>query len=568
MSSHILPLLLIWGAVVLLAVLTVLAWRARPDRVAKLFAITMLCGTWWALSSALVLFVTSNELMVFFTQLQWAGVVFIPVSWLLFALEYTGRDRFVSFRTAVGLSILPTITLVLAMTNNLHGLVYTELTRTAIPPLSLLDVSFGPWYWVHAVYTYGLLVLGGAVILQLAVDKHTLYRDQVLALMLIVIPPIIAGVIYMVSLGRYAALDPTPFTFVISGIAGLAALRRYRVLDTVPVTDRVVRKSLLEEMEEGVVVIDAHDRVVEMNPRARDLFGNPDAPMGEDASDVLPDFKRIQSASDRSVTITVGNDGRPRSFRVQRTDLNDVAGGAVGAVLVFHDVTEQQSRIERLNVLNRVLRHNLRNEMNVVYGLADRLESEPTAAERNEIIDQIKETSLRLVDLGDQAREIDDILASTASHTGEVPIETVFEWEQDRLETEHENVTMSVPQELPSCACPERLETILKVLDEALLAYNDHEQPHLDVRVTDTERAATICITDNGSGIPDHDRLAITEGEETKLRHGSGLALWLARWGAQAIGGDLTIAEVDDGGAEARLSIPKGRQSPAEPADG
>jgi signal transduction histidine kinase len=236
-------------------------------------------------------------------------------------------------------------------------------------------------------------------------------------------------------------------------------------------------------------------------------------------------------------------------------------------VLVFHDVTEQQSRIERLNVLNRVLRHNLRNEMNVVYGLADRLDDDQAPDEAVEIIDQIKAKSMELVDLGNQAREIDEILASPASESGEAQIARILDWEQSRLKTAHPEVTLTVQDDLPEMACPKRLETILKVLDEALLAYNDSDVPSLEMSIRETDSVAVICVTDDGSGIPEHDRLAIAEGEETKLRHGSGLALWLARWGAQAIGGDLTIAEPNGHGARAELSIPKGPREAQTPME-
>ncbi|MFB6156422.1 MAG: ATP-binding protein [Haloferacaceae archaeon] len=59
--------------------------------------------------------------------------------------------------------------------------------------------------------------------------------------------------------------------------------------------------------------------------------------------------------------------------------------------------------------------------------------------------------------------------------------------------------------------------------------------------------ALVVTVADDGPGIPEDELAAITAGEETSLSHGSGLGLWLATWGADALGGDLSFADRNPG---------------------
>ena len=547
----------IWGSVGLLGILTLLAGRQKPKRAATLFATAMFCGTWWAGTSALGLFASSDATMVFWDAVGWAGIVFIPVTWMLFALEYTGRSRYVTIESVVGLSILPTTTIALVMTNSLHGAVYRSLATIQVGPVTVLDPQFGPWFWVHVVYSYVLLLTGVILFVQLAIDSQKFYRSQVVALMAVLVPPFVANLLYLFSPGPFNWVDPTPYSFVLSGLAGLVALKRYRFLDAVPVTNRVVRRSLVDEMEEGVVVVDANDQIVRMNPQARSLFVNGRSPIGDDAGDVISEYDRISSDEpNERPTIAVQRSNRERIYEVRVTELDADSDRGTGTILVFYDVTTQRMRLQRLDVLNRVLRHNLRNEMNVVYGYADQI-SNPDESKNNERIAQrIQEKSLSMVDLGNQARKIDEILEMRDDDDDTAPLPQVLQWVRERIARNHPEVTVDCRQPDSKLECTTALETVLKILVEEVIEHNDATETALSIeaRVRGTE--ATITVSDNGSGIPASERLVVESGEETKLRHGSGLGLWLANWGTQAVGGMLSIPEQEDGGIVAEITVP------------
>lgn len=555
MSSHIVPFGLIWGSVALLAALTLLAWRQQPERGSTLFAVTMFCGIWWAAASALGLFATADATKVFWAKVEWAGIAFIPVGWLLFSLQYTGREKYVSVRSMLWLSVIPVTTVALAMTNALHGLVYQSTTKVSAGPLTVLDVQFGPWFWFQSLYGYALLLAGTVLIVQLAVENRNLYLDQVVALLFVLIPPFVASVAYLFSIGPFHALDPTPYTFVLSGVAGIVALKRYRFLDAVPVTDRVARQSLVDEMEQGVVVVDSNDDVVEMNPTARRLFGGETASIGVDASTVVPEYHRIAAdGPDDRVRIPIERDSQERIYEVQVTNLEAGSGSGSGAVLVFHDVTEQRTHLQRLDVLNRVLRHNLRNEMNVVYGYADQIENQPQ--DPGQIAAQIKEKALAMTTIGDRAREIDDILKDGRDADQTATLPTLLQWERARIARDHPEVAVEYRSPSSAAECPTAMETVLKILVEEVIDHNDGADPTVTIEASVSETDATVTISDDGPGIPASERRVFESGEETELRHGSGLGLWLANWGVQAIGGDLAITDEASGGTAVEITVP------------
>ena len=558
MSPNLVPIAAIWGSVALLGLLTVFAWRQRPKRAAKLFAVTMFCGTWWATASALGLFASTESMLVFWTKVTWAGIAFVPVSWFLFALGYAGYDRYVTLRSAVWLSVIPTVTLSLAMTNSVHDLVYRSMTAVRTGSVLTLDVQFGPWFWVDAAYTTGLVLVGAVLVARLAVDNRDLYRDQVLALMLVIAPPVAGRIAYYLSVGPFDAVDPTPYTFILSGVAGFVALKRYRFLDAVPVTDRDARRSLVAQMEEGIVVVDGTDHVVETNPHARSLVATDGSPVGRDAAAVIPEYERIVSAdSDEPAAVRIRRDGRERIYEVRVTDLDASDDGTSGAVFAFHDVTKRRTRLQRLDVLNRVLRHNLRNEMNVVYGYADQIENADEAQDTRAIAARIKEKTMAMVDVGDRAREIDEILEASGDDQVSVRLSTMLSWECGRISREHPSVTVEYDSPDEPCDCPAALETVVEILIEEVVGYLDPDDPTLGIDATVDARNATIAIGGNGTGIPASERCVVESGEETDLDHGTGLGLWLANWGSQAVGGDLSLPDDSPRGIDVILTVPR-----------
>jgi len=570
MVSALLFVGVVWGTVLVVAALTIMAWRQRPRPGATPFALVMLSATWWVAFSSLGLATQSGALGVLYAKIEWAGIVYIPVAWLAFALAYTGRSERLTTRNLAALSLVPTATLVLALTNGAgHTLVYRSPSFESFGAFSLLYRSFGPWFWVHTGYSYLLLAAGTVLVIghALAGSGRRLYRGQAIALVLVVGVPWIGNVVYVTGHSPVPSFDPTPYAFVVSGAAGLAALRQFDLFDAVPVTGRVTDRAVIEHVDAGIVVLDADQRVADINPRATDLLSTTrSAVLGQHATDAFPTDIGSHSAdggrSDTSLpfgdgdVLTIDDGAGSAFYEIRVTDIDDAYGTKTGSIVYVDDVTERRSRVQRLGVLNRVLRHNLRNEMNVVYGYADRLrvgdiDPDGLAAE-------IEQKATELVDLSDKARELDRIAEATDGDRQPVDVGDILAIEVERVREGYPAVSVRVDHPGETVYAPAVVGLVCRNVVENAAMHNTSDDPwvRIEVTVRHADDAVDIVVTDNGPGIPECERTPLDSGTETQLDHVSGLGLWLSTWGARAAGGRLDIEDRDPTGTHVHVELP------------
>jgi len=230
--------------------------------------------------------------------------------------------------------------------------------------------------------------------------------------------------------------------------------------------------------------------------------------------------------------------------------------------LALQDITERKERQQQLAVLNRVLRHNLRNGLNVIKGntslLDDRIDDTQLRSnvaaieERVENLEQLSKKAGTVRSLFDQGREVNSMCNIR---------ELLTELKQEFEET-HPEATLTVTGTRPVCVWADvRLKLALKELVDNAVVHNDLPEPTVTVTVMSSNMKGTdnwvdVVITDNGPGIPDDERQAIEAGEETPLQHGTGLGLWLVYWTISLLGGEITITD-HDSGTKIVLTLPR-----------
>ena len=225
----------------------------------------------------------------------------------------------------------------------------------------------------------------------------------------------------------------------------------------------------------------------------------------------------------------------------------------VGIQLMTRDATDRRQREGLISVINRVLRHNLRNEMTVISGYAELLESEldgDQAAKAH----VIGSTANRLLDLSESAQVIEENreLSADLEATDIVP---VVERVVTQLETKYPEASVSV--DLPATAIAKTLPRIEIALWELVdnAAKHGGERPSIDVGVTVEPTVVRVRIEDDGPGIPEIERSVLVSGEETQLAHGRGLGLWLVRWITTNLDGDVDATETETG-TVVEISLP------------
>lgn len=215
-----------------------------------------------------------------------------------------------------------------------------------------------------------------------------------------------------------------------------------------------------------------------------------------------------------------------------------------------------REREERLAVLNRVLRHNLQNDMNVIIAYAE-LIPDLDGEELDDAIDTILRKGTGLVEHGRKARQVEEAMQSAEAGIVEQDLSEVVEHVVTDLRGEYPDATIdnNLPDSVPIAGI-EGLRFAVESVCENGLEHTDSDEPHVTIDIEREPDAIALLIADNGPGIPEYEVEAVAEGDETALDHGSGLGLFLATWITEKSGGQITFETPDDGGTIATLALP------------
>lgn len=228
---------------------------------------------------------------------------------------------------------------------------------------------------------------------------------------------------------------------------------------------------------------------------------------------------------------------------------------------VYTDVTEQEERHRRLQVLQTVLRHNVRNDATVIRGYAERLGDRGD----DDLVAAIRDRTDRLVRMSDKARDIEHALAEDPWDPEVRDVVPMVESAVRSAREDHPGAT--VETDLPGSAravADGRVERVLSHLLENAVVHCDRP-PEITVSVgvdPDRDDRLAVRVADNGPGIPERERELIAGDREiTQLDHGSGLGLWVTAWVARALGGEVDFEDADPRGSVVVLRLPREHDS-------
>jgi PAS domain S-box-containing protein len=227
-----------------------------------------------------------------------------------------------------------------------------------------------------------------------------------------------------------------------------------------------------------------------------------------------------------------------------------------GYIINARDITRKKESTQQATVLNRVLRHNIRNDLNVIITHAELMQSDP--GNHQEYGELIVSKAWDLYEQSAYTKDIADILAKSSVKQQKHDVTEIIETTVEELRKHH--TAASFETEIPDVqvhAAP-KLDIALDHLLRNAIEHNDAADPQVCVTVQQSnEPAGTlhIQIKDNGPGIPEQERAVLLEGEETALEHGSGLGLWISNWIINRSGGRISFAENEPRGSQVTVSL-------------
>ncbi|MFB6157289.1 MAG: PAS domain S-box protein [Haloferacaceae archaeon] len=261
---------------------------------------------------------------------------------------------------------------------------------------------------------------------------------------------------------------------------------------------------------------------------------------------------------ERAVSVEIRNyrkDGTPFWNQLDIVPVRDDAGEVTHFLGLQRDVTERREREERLTVLNRVLRHNLRNRLNVVRGYAEEIQATGKGDDRaaaGHIIDAVEE----LLDIADQVRSFRKVVGSDRQVLRTHDLVPLLERAAAGLRRERPDATvrLSLPEEAPVRAHETLPLAVGELFD--LAAGPAGAVPDLSVRVDDDDDRLAVELVDHGGTIPADDLAVLEEDGETAIGHPQGVGAWLLRWVVVYSRGEIGV-DTSAGARTVRLRLPR-----------
>ncbi|MFB6183904.1 MAG: histidine kinase N-terminal 7TM domain-containing protein [Haloarculaceae archaeon] len=524
-----------------------LVWRLRSKRDrpgAWWFFAGLVFQAVWCVGYAVALTIFDPTLRWGLAVLVWTAMSATGVCFLTFALKYTGRGEVVRYPAYRVLFGAPAATAVLAMTNPWHGLLWRDFTVTRVLGVAGVTYAFQPAAYLLVGGGALLVAAGSALLFDTVVSYGPLYRSEAAAVGLSTVVPGVALLAWLDGVGPWPALNLTPVFFLPHVLLDGYAFVVSDMFEFHPVTQRVGERIAMSDLGSPVVIVDERGRVVDLNAAMeRAVDAEETTALTRPLSTVLGTDDLDLDGGEQSVTVEIG--GRQRTFHATPSRLRSGTGTPVGYAVVLQDVTEAVQREQRLAVLNRVLRHNLRNDLTVVresiHETVDRTDAETVET----LLDRADRKVDSLLRVSEQARTAERVLDGRDSGV-ETDIEALLtEIADDAVADADGTVTVDVPERLVVRADPSLLRVAVEPLVENALEHATGPV-HVAARATDGG-AVVVEVSDEGPGIPEHELAAIRDGSEDALTHGSGLGLWLADWAVTSLKGSLSFDTGPDG---------------------
>lgn len=539
----------------LLLVRWVWPYRDRPGAkwLLGVFSIqTVTVGTY-----AVGFFIVDRSAKVAAELLFWAGTVWVGTFFLAFALSYTGRGHLLRTRWSALVGAAMAILTATIVTTPIHGLFWSDFTVQTVHGLSTVSYVRGNLLFVVLGIASLAAGMGAFLLFDTVVSYGPLYRGEALAVATSTIPPAAGLFVWAFAIEPLHLVNLTPALFLPHVVLDAYAFVYSDLFEFDPATRREGERTAIDDVATPIVIVDHDGRIVNLNRAAERLMTvEKRRALGEPLGAQYNGDRIEIGHSEQSVTITAH--GRRLEFNVASKPLEGPSGRRLGHTLVFQDVTEERQRKQRLEVLNRILRHNLRNDMTTITGfaeiIADRTDDEVIEEYANNVIEE----GTRLVEVGNKVRQGVDALDREHDRHEIVLSEFIQDVTSGIAEDRPDaTVSVDVAPNLRIETVPELLALVIENLVENAIVHGDRESPSVVVTLVDVDRESEqviLEIRDDGPGIDPHEIAAIQEGTETSLQHGSGIGLWLVEWAVRTLGGELSFGTTEAGTAvELRL---------------
>ncbi|WP_047979545.1 sensor histidine kinase [Ornithinibacillus contaminans] len=563
--------------------IAVLAWRRRENTVAFCFFFGLLASALYTFGYAFEIMSTDLEQIKFWLKIEYIGISFGVLLWFFTIALYTNSKIFLRKWVFYIMAIVPIITFISHYTNDWHHLFYRDMEMTETMGFLLVSTTAGPFYMLHTVYNYLLVLIGMALLVNMLVNVQAHLKKQVILMLIGSCGPFGITIIYLS--GVLKPLDISPIGFLFSGVFFMWGIYQFNMLNLVP----YALKKVFESMKDAVIVLDLDNTISSFNLSAKQIFPElqDKKVLGQEVVPFLSKYpelsEMIEAGFVKHQKIKLQKQQNTNYYHVYISDVLDKKQNPVGRMLMLSDITETVlaeerliSSAQQLSELNAfkdkmftVIAHDIRDPLSILMNLAEiqRDELEVRGEKQDDVTEEMEKQIRNTFTL------VEGLLDWFRSQKGGMTFNPVswnlakaFKSNMDLLRIQRErkqiNMIMEIPEDLVILADKEMLDLIIRNILSNAIKFTDHNGT-IRIKAENSDGKAVVAISDTGKGIlPDKARTLLQDEEiptsslGTAGERGIGLGLSLCKHFVQVNGGKMWFESVPDLGSTFYFSIP------------
>jgi len=302
---------------------------------------------------------------------------------------------------------------------------------------------------------------------------------------------------------------------------------------------------------------------------------------GKSEADVLPnvedseafredDLEVIESGTPKEITeetlTTVDGDTRILQttkipYQVHDTGEDAVMGYARDITDLKHYEQQLETQRDNLDILNQVVRHDIRNDLQLIQAYAEMLtETESLSETQQQYLSKVTQSATNAVELTTTARDLSDVMLQEGTELEAVSLRQTLETQIDRLRSSQNKIALTIRGSLPEVKvrADELLNGVFRNILNNAVQHNDKAVPEITVQTHVGDETVTIRIADNGRGISDTHKQEIFErGNQGLESEGTGIGLYLIKTLIDRYGGNVWVEDNEPEGSIFAVKIPR-----------
>jgi PAS domain S-box-containing protein len=345
---------MITAAIICMSI-AVYVWPRRRSNSETVPLILLLLGiTEWIVAALLGLVDQNLAHKILWAKIEYFGVVSVPLMVLVYVLYHSGSNQWLTVKRLAWLVLIPVATLILAWTNEGHGLIWAKYIPYRENGLVLSDKTYGFGFWIYWVYSYLVLLIATVLSIRLSLASSKIFRWQSILIVTGILMPWAGNLLYVLHINPFGNLDLTPLAFSITGVMLAIGMFRWQLFDIKP----IAQAAAITGMADGLLILDNQDRIVDVNPAAQVILGlDLQELVGKQMERIVPGWlpfnKRPDRTNGKSMELKLRGSVENRDYEISDSPFYEEPGVPGGRIVFLHDTTDRKRLEEKLREMER-----------------------------------------------------------------------------------------------------------------------------------------------------------------------------------------------------------------------